>query len=37
VRLETNIDWASHPLAAQVEKIAGVLYPVAMKAKGSTP
>ncbi len=37
VRMETNIDWAAHPLAAQVEKMTGLLYPVAMKAKGKTP
>lgn len=37
VQMENNIDWTWPPLAAQIEKMTGLLYPLAMKVRGNAP
>ncbi len=37
VQMENNIDWTWPPLAAQIEKMTGLLYPLVMKARGNAP
>ena len=37
VQMENNIDWTWPPLAAQIEKMTGLLYPLVMKTRGNSP